>query len=117
MQKLIDKLSAVYDYILLDTPPVGIVADACVVAGALDGVLVLVRQHRTEKETVGRAVKQLEMAGAKLLGFVLNGSEKDRGGRYGKKYKYRYKYGYYRNPYERSKAQGGQSGEAKKEET
>lgn len=103
MQRLLDKLSAVYDYILLDTPPVGIVADACVLAGILDGVLLLVRQHRTEKDTVSRSVKQLEMSGAKLLGFVLNGSEKDGKGRYGKKYKYRYKYGYYRYSYDTSR--------------
>ena len=111
MHRMVEKLSAMYDYVLIDTPPVGIVSDACVVAESMDGVLMLVRQHRTEKEVVSRSVKQLEMSGAKLLGFVLNGSEKDSNGRYSKKYKYRYRYRYYRYSYDYSRS--GKSEEVK----
>lgn len=99
MQRLIDQMSTVYDFILVDTPPVGVVSDVCVLATMLDGVLFLVRQNYTEKDSVARGIKQLEISGAKLMGFVLNGSDKSRGGRYGKKYKYRSKYGYYRYGY------------------
>ena len=102
MQKLMDKMSQKYDYIMIDMPPVAIVADVCVMADMLDGVLFLVRTDRTEKEAVNRGLKQLEMSGVKLMGFVLNGGSKERGGYYGKKYRYRhkYKYGYYRYTYE-----------------
>ena len=102
MQKLMDIMSQKYDYIMIDMPPVAIVADVCVMADMLDGVLFLVRTDRTEKDAVSRGLKQLEIAGVKLLGFVLNGGSKERGGYYGKKYRYRhkYKYGYYRYTYE-----------------
>jgi len=98
MQRILTALKERYDYILVDTPPVGIVSDVCVIAGLLDGVLFLVRQNQTEKEVISRSIKQLEIAGAKLMGFVLNGSQKE-GRNYSRKYKYRYKYGYYRYGY------------------
>ena len=73
MQKVMDSLGNTYDYILVDTPPVNVVSDACVVANLLDGVLMLVRQDRSGKDEVRRAVQSLRLTGAKPLGFVLNG--------------------------------------------
>lgn len=92
MKDLMEAMSARYDYILVDTPPVGIVSDACEVANITDGVLFLVRQNRTEKESVMRGVKQLELSNARLLGFVLNGIMEDGGKSYKYRYRYRYKY-------------------------
>ena len=59
MTNMLEKLSNYYDYILMDTPPVGVVSDVCVVGQQLDGVLFLVRQNYTEKESVSRGIKQL----------------------------------------------------------
>ena len=96
MKNIIDTMSEHYDYILVDTPPVSIVSDACEVANITDGVLFLVRQNETEKEAVIRGVKQLELSNSRLLGFVLNGIVEEGG----KSYKYRYRYRYkYRNKY------------------
>lgn len=92
MRNLIEKAEKVYDYILVDTPPVGIVTDACVVASFLDGVLFLVRQNESDRDSVTQGVKLLELAGVKLLGFVLNGFSPEGGKYYGTKYKYRRKY-------------------------
>lgn len=98
MKQLIDTMSEHYDYILVDTPPVSIVSDACEVANVTDGVLFLVRQNETEKDAVIRGVKQLELSNSRLLGFVLNGII-DEGGK-GYKYRYRYRYRYkYRSKY------------------
>lgn len=98
MKQMIDKLSKEYDYILVDTSPVGIVSDACLVSSTLDGVLFLVRQYKTEKDTLSRSLKQLQNAGVKVMGFVINGYEDERIGygkyRYRYNYKYRYKYNY-----------------------
>lgn len=77
MKQLLSKLSAHYDYILVDSPPVNAVADARVVASLLDGVLYLVRQDRTDKDAVARGINQLKLTDAKLLGFVLNGINPD----------------------------------------
>lgn len=85
MEELIERMSREYDYILVDTPPVNVVSDACIVANLLDGVLLLTRQGSSKRDGVKRAVANLQLTGAKLLGFVLNGAALE-----GKK-----SYGYY----------------------
>lgn len=87
MRGLIDEMSCLYDYILVDTPPVNAVSDTCIVANLLDGVLYLVRENKTEREAVKRGVNQLQLVGAKLLGFVLNGVDMDSRKRYYVEYK------------------------------
>lgn len=102
MKQLIDAMAERYDYILVDTPPVDIVSDACIIANVLDGVLYLVRVNRTEKDAVAQGLQQLELSGAKLMGFVMNGAEPEGMGHYGRKkygYGYRYRYGYRRYGY------------------
>lgn len=91
MKTLIDTMSARYDYILVDTPPIGVVSDACEVANVTHGVLFLVQQNSTEKDMVARGVKQLELSGSRLLGFVMNGVVQETKSRY--RYRYRYRYG------------------------
>lgn len=86
MQQMIDTLSDQYDYILVDTPPVGVVSDASIVTNLLDGVLLLVRANWAKKDVVRRAVENLARTGIKPLGYVLNGVE------YSEK-----KYGHYYN--------------------
>ena len=73
MKELLKNLAKQYDYILVDTPPVNIVSDACVVGNLLDGVLLLARQGRSRKESLKRAVNHLKLAGVKVLGCVFNG--------------------------------------------
>lgn len=101
MEKLMEHMSDLYDYIIVDTPPVTIVSDACIVASGMDGVLFVVRQDQSNRDAVGRGVNQLKIAGAKLLGFVLNGT-KERPGRYFHYHgeKYYESYGY--NPNQKS---------------
>lgn len=82
MENLMEEFSKEYDYILVDTPPVGVVSDACLVANLVDGVLLLVRQGRTKKEAVKRAVNNLQLTGARILGYVLNGVVIERGESY-----------------------------------
>lgn len=89
MQKLLKRLEKKYDYILVDLPPVGVVSDACVIANSLDGVLFLVRQNSTEREAVKYSIKQLELSGANLMGFVVNGTQTE-----GKSYSDSYRYSY-----------------------
>ncbi len=83
MQQLIEEMSERYDYILVDTPPINVVTDASIVANLLDGVLLLVRNNRSKKEDVKRAVDSLRLTGAKVLGFILNGVTLDANKSYG----------------------------------
>ena len=75
MRDLIEEMSKKYDYILVDTPPVILVSDAAIVANLLDGVLLLVRQGKSKKDELKRAIANLELAGITPMGIVLNGVE------------------------------------------
>lgn len=103
MQALLEELRKRYDYIFIDSPPVNMVTDAMVVAPNSDGVLFLVRANRSERGPVCHALEQLEYAKIKVLGFVLNGLERERSYYgYGKKrYKRYYRYGYGKYGYSR----------------
>lgn len=83
MQQLIEEMEEHYDYILVDTPPVNVVSDACIIASLLDGVLMLVRKDQSRKDDTKRAIDSLRLTGAKVLGFVLNGVELDAKKNYG----------------------------------
>ena len=89
MKLLLDKLGDVYDYIILDTPPVCVVTDAAILAKYAAGVVFVVRRGVSRRETVSSALRQLEIAGAKVLGFVYTCAPVVR-----KKYSHGYKYGY-----------------------
>lgn len=93
MQELMDTMAKRYDIILVDTPPVSVVSDACEIGNVTDGVLFLVRQNETEKDVVRKAIKQLELSNCRLLGFVITGVIDENNKSY--RYKYR-RYKYYR---------------------
>ncbi|MFB9235609.1 polysaccharide biosynthesis tyrosine autokinase [Plantactinospora siamensis] len=61
-----------YDVILIDTPPVLPVADATVLAGHADGVVLVTRAGRVTDEQVRAAAEMLRDVGARVLGCVLN---------------------------------------------
>lgn len=82
MKALLDALREKFDYIILDTPPINVVTDAMVLCPQVDGALFVVRSGKAERGGVKRGVDQLEYAGAKLLGFVLN-DVKEVGSTYG----------------------------------
>ncbi len=98
MQRLLERLRDRYDYIILDTPPVNMVADAMVLAPRSDGVLFVVRAGRSERDAVMFAVDQLEYSRVKILGFILNSVDMEKNAQYSK-YRYRnyqrYSYGNY----------------------
>lgn len=61
-----------YDYVLLDAPPVLSFADGMLMGRLADGVVLVVRAEVTEREALGRAREQLERAGVRVIGVVLN---------------------------------------------
>lgn len=73
MELLLEELGESYDYIFIDTPPVTVVTEAAAMAKCTDGVILIIRQNHTISESVERARNNLNMANAKILGYVLNG--------------------------------------------
>jgi capsular exopolysaccharide synthesis family protein len=63
-----------YDYVLLDTPPLGPVSDCALLARWTDGVLLVVAAHRTSRKLLEESLNLLE--GASVLGIVFNGDDR-----------------------------------------
>ena len=91
MEKLITALKDIFDYVIVDTPPIGQVIDCAVIAGKLDGVLMVIDTTSNSYKLERRVKQQLEMADAKILGVVLNRVDiQDKNGYYSKTYGYGY---------------------------
>lgn len=69
---LLDRLGEQYDLVVLDSPPVLAVADAAIIAAIADGVLMVVRAGRAQREAITTARDQLADVGAQVIGAVLN---------------------------------------------
>jgi Mrp family chromosome partitioning ATPase len=87
---LISSLEEVFDYVLLDTPPVVAVTDAQVLAGKVDGVALVVASKESDKDSLVRAKELLLKVQANILGVVFNKVEMRKGKGYGHKYFYYY---------------------------
>lgn len=99
MQNIIKTLSKEYDYIFLDTPPVGVVTDPTVLSKIVSGYVLVVRQGVTTKDLVLESVKKFEFINAKVLGVVLNDVHSKETSYSKGKYKYRYRYKSYTKGY------------------
>ncbi len=67
---LIKKLYEEYDYIIFDTPPIGVVADALLLKDLLAGFVVVLRERSTTHGDVQNIMDSMKLADAKILGFV-----------------------------------------------
>lgn len=96
---LLETLSARYDYIVVDMPPIGSISDVVTISQMTDGVLVVVREGHCPQRLLKQSMEQLQIANVRILGFVLNGSS---GGSHGGYYKNSYKnyYNEYSDYYE-----------------
>lgn len=93
MQEAIDELVDYYDYVIIDTPPAAMMADASVVAAFMDAVLYVIRQDYAKVKYITEGIGLLADSDAHVLGCVLNCAENGFGGYgYGKYGKYGYGY-------------------------
>jgi protein-tyrosine kinase len=73
LQKLLDRVAPLFDWVILDSPPCLPVADASVLGGFVDGVLLVVRSKSTPSAMAQRARKELRKNN--VIGVVLNAVE------------------------------------------
>jgi capsular exopolysaccharide synthesis family protein len=92
-QRLLGAMAGTFDLVIIDSPPVGVVADAAVIATNMDGTLVVLKAGRTSREVAQQAVRQLRDVNARILGAVLNDLD-IKNQNYGP-YGFYYQYGYY----------------------
>ncbi len=93
-RKLIASGREVYDYIIIDTPPLGAVIDSANVAKFCDGVILVIQTNTISYKFAQRVIKQLEKGNCRILGAILNKVEFKHKGYYGK-----YHGNYYGNYY------------------
>ena len=91
LRELLQKYRGEMDYIILDTSPMAVAADAEYLMAAADTAAIVVRQDWTDVQSINEAVDNVRQSRTDLAGFVLNAFVKQGtvSGRYGK-------YGYYR---------------------
>jgi protein-tyrosine kinase len=88
LRKLLDRVTPVFDWVILDSPPCVPVADASILADVCDGVLLVVRANSTPSAVAQRARQELQ--GKNVVGVVLNAV--DEAGIYGSSYYQGYGY-------------------------
>ncbi len=94
VETILDELSQRYDYIFIDTPPVGVVAETLYLTQFVSGVILIVKKKQTHIKKVKEVITTLEFANANILGFIVNGSSNANIRRYYKRGKYYYKQSY-----------------------
>jgi capsular exopolysaccharide synthesis family protein len=93
-EKMMEYLKERYDAVIVDTPPLGVVIDAAVMAPKCDGTILVIESEVTSYNMAIEVKKQLEMTGCRILGTVLNKVNVEKSGYYYYSY-YKY-YGYYK---------------------
>jgi capsular exopolysaccharide synthesis family protein len=73
MANIIEEAASRFDWVIVDTAPVGLLADANLLTAIADGVLLVVRANQTPHASVLKAVQALGRE--RILGVVLNGTE------------------------------------------
>jgi len=90
MADVLTEAAKVYDYVIVDLPPVNAVSDALALSHVLDGIVVVVRHGRSHKSDVVTAVRQLKFMRTHILGFVYNAYSFEKSHYYGKNKQYAY---------------------------
>jgi capsular exopolysaccharide synthesis family protein len=90
MKKLLETLSANFDHIVIDSPPIANITDGVLLATLVDGVVLVVHGGHSSRDLVKRARQLLRGVGARIFGVVLNNVKVHEAGYY---YDYTNRYG------------------------
>lgn len=94
-RELIEELKEKYDYVIVDTPPAGYVVDGVITSAAADGVIYLISSGTVSTRHARDTIRELNNAGCKVMGCVINKYSSKDNSRYGYSYGSGYKtYGY-----------------------
>lgn len=95
LHRLLASVRDVYDYVIIDTAPLGLVIDGAIVAKECDGAIVVVEAGKVKYKQIQAVKKKIEDSGCNVLGVVLNKVDRKGYGYYSKKYGKYGKYGKY----------------------
>ena len=92
--QLLEQAKEEYDYVIMDTPPLGVVTDTLLLKDYVGGYVMVVRERITSHGDIERALQSVKLADTKVLGFLKVGCEMRSKGYGYNKYRYRYNYNY-----------------------
>ncbi|MBQ2116175.1 MAG: polysaccharide biosynthesis tyrosine autokinase [Lachnospiraceae bacterium] len=75
-----------FDYVVVDTPPLGSVIDSAVVSQSCDGAVIVIEHNGVSRRQIKKTKEQLEKSGCRILGAVLNKVDMKAGGYYNNYY-------------------------------
>lgn len=92
---MMEMTKQLFDYVIIDAPPIGLVVDAAIIAKSCDGAIIVTESGAIKRRFILKAKEQIEHSGTQFLGVILNkaahsvGSYDDYGnyGEYGQKEK------------------------------
>lgn len=93
---MMESLKTVFDYIILDSPPLGVVIDAAIIAPNADGAVLVIESNAVSYKVAQNVKAQLDKSECRILGAVINKAERsDKKSKYGRYYGYYGGYGAY----------------------
>lgn len=72
MNEFVKNVEKEYDYIIFDTPPIGVVIDAVPILKSSDGVVVVIKNNGTTYPELNKTLDSIKRAGGKTLGVIIN---------------------------------------------
>ena len=72
MRQFVKELEAEADFVIIDTPPSGLLSDAAIVAQYVDGAVFVIRQDYTDVDRILEGMEILSGSGAEITGCILN---------------------------------------------
>jgi capsular exopolysaccharide synthesis family protein len=72
MKELVAILKKKFDRVIIDSAPISAVTDASILSRIADGIVLVIRAHRTPREVVKNTLMQLENVDARIFGCILN---------------------------------------------
>lgn len=103
LSRFFETLRSQYDYIIVDTSPLGMTSDPASVAAAADAAILVIREDTIRVSRIRSSIEMLQAADTTLLGCIINGADVGFSAYgkygygfygYGRSYGYRYGYGY-----------------------
>lgn len=85
-ERFLKNIGSIYDYIILDTPPLLAVTDASILAGKADATIIVVKYGKTREKDINLAYKELKKVNANVVGSILNSCDMKRTDSYYKYY-------------------------------
>ena len=82
LDSLFSALKKIFDFIIVDLPPVNNVPDAMILSKYMDGFLIAVREQKTKHREIDQMLRQIRLADVRVLGFVNTGAAVRKGSYY-----------------------------------